>query len=46
MINGVTWLEPAAYAIGFGVAIVCLAAAGQWAKPVSVISVAPARKES
>ncbi|SFR71169.1 hypothetical protein SAMN05428970_1132 [Agromyces sp. CF514] len=46
VINGVTWLEPAAYAIGFGVAIVCLAAAGQWAKPVSLISAAPARKES
>ncbi|GAA1962792.1 hypothetical protein [Agromyces allii] len=46
VINGVTWLEPAAYAIGFGVAIVCLAAAAQWAKPVHLTSAATARKEA
>ncbi|WP_430645121.1 hypothetical protein [Agromyces sp. GXS1127] len=33
VINGVPWLEPAAYAIGTGVAILCIAAAAQWASP-------------
>jgi len=46
VINGVTWLEPAAYAIGFGVAIACLAGAAQWATPVHLISATPTRKES
>ncbi|MRX42111.1 hypothetical protein [Agromyces kandeliae] len=33
VINGVTWLEPAAWAIGTGVAVLCLAATAQWASP-------------
>ncbi|MEI5582572.1 MULTISPECIES: hypothetical protein [unclassified Agromyces] len=33
VINGVTWLESAAYAIGTGVAILCLAATAQWSTP-------------
>lgn len=33
VINRVTWLEPAAWAIGTGVAILCLAATAQWANP-------------
>jgi hypothetical protein len=34
VINGVTWLESAAYAIGAGVAVLCLAATAQWSNPV------------
>ena len=33
VINGVTWLESAAYAIGTGVAALCLAATAQWSNP-------------
>lgn len=33
VIYGVTWLESAAYAIGTGVAILCLAATAQWSIP-------------
>ncbi len=33
VIIGVPWLEPAAYAIGTGVAVLCLAATAQWSNP-------------
>ncbi|KZE94849.1 hypothetical protein AVP42_00776 [Agromyces sp. NDB4Y10] len=42
VINGVTWLETAAYAIGTGVAILCLAAAAYWSNPVRRSSAASA----
>ncbi|GAA1055035.1 hypothetical protein GCM10017608_18870 [Agromyces luteolus] len=42
VINGVTWLEPAAYAVGTGVAILCLAATAQWANPARRPSAASA----
>jgi hypothetical protein len=42
VINGVTWLEPAAYAIGTGVAILCLAASAHWANPARRFSAASA----
>lgn len=51
VINGVTWLEPAAYAIGTGVAILCLAATAHWSTATPRRSAAsaaslPAREES
>ncbi|GAA1059903.1 hypothetical protein [Agromyces bracchium] len=41
VINGVPWLEPAAYAIGTGVAILCIAASAQWANPARRFPAAP-----
>ncbi|MBM7503743.1 hypothetical protein ACFPER_09675 [Agromyces aurantiacus] len=40
VIIGVPWLEPAAYVIGIGVAIICLAATAQWATPARRIPAA------
>ncbi len=42
VIIGVPWLEPAAYAIGVGVAILCLAATAQWSNPARRFPAAPA----
>ncbi|GGI43967.1 uncharacterized membrane protein YgdD (TMEM256/DUF423 family) [Agromyces flavus] len=42
VIIGVPWLEPAAYAIGTGVAILCLAATAQWTNSARRIPAASA----
>ncbi|ANJ26104.1 hypothetical protein [Agromyces aureus] len=42
----VTWLEPAAYAIGLGVAIVCLTGTAQWAMPAHLVPATSNRRES